>query len=189
MSDNLRWYTKALYGFDHVVRLAPADRWDAPAPSCPGWTARHVVGHVVAIQRSIEALAIGGTSTMNPMVDPQRHAGPDPAATWAATRDAVLEALDRPDVLGRTVTTFRGEETIDHALGQNLADTTLHAWDLARALGVDDRLDPGLVARIDAMLRPVIDAMRGPMRYGPAVPLAEPAGAQARLLALAGRVS
>ena len=83
MSDNLRWYTKALYGFDHVVRLAPVGGWDRPSP-CEGWTARHVVGHVLAIQRYIEDAIQGRPPSMNPMVDPQLHAGDDPSGAWAA---------------------------------------------------------------------------------------------------------
>jgi len=189
MSENLRWYTKSLYGMDHVVRLAPPGRWNALAPSCPGWTGRHILGHVNAIQRYIESLVDGREPPMNPMVDPDRHAGDDPAATWAATRDAVLAALDQPGVLHRVVHTFRGDESIDEVIGQNIVDTTIHAWDLARALGVDDRLDPSLVAAIDTRLRPHADAMRGPMRYGPAVSVPAEADAQTRLLALTGRAS
>ena len=187
MSENLRWYTKALYGFDHVVRLAGDGAWDRPSP-CEGWTARHVIGHVIAIQHYLEATIDGRPPTMNPMVDPDRHAGPDPAATWAAVRDDMLAAVDRPDVIHRTVTSFRGEESVDDMIGMNVFDTTIHSWDLARALGVDDRLDPGLVERTTALLTPVADDMRSPMVFGPRV---EPAVAdpQAALLGLAGRTA
>ena len=124
---------------------------------------------------------------MNPMEDPDRHAGDDPAATWAETRDIVLAALDQPGVLHRRVQGFRGEEEVDEMIGFNVGDTTIHSWDLARALGVDDRLDPALVERCWQTLAPIADHLRGPGRMGPAVAVADDAPLQDRLLGLVGR--
>lgn len=186
MSENLRWYTKALYGFDHVVRLAPADGWDRRSP-CEGWTARHVVGHVTGVQRYLEALVRGQKPRVNPMVDPHLIAGDDPAAAWASARDSMLETLDHSGVLHRVVTSFRGEEEVDDLIGFNVIDTTVHAWDLARAFGVDDRLDPGLVQRATALALPVVDAMRSPMLFGDRVEPSDPSDPQAVLLAATGR--
>jgi hypothetical protein len=58
MSKNFRVYTKALYGFDHVVRSMPRAAWSSPSP-CEGWTARDVLGHVIAVQGYVESLARG----------------------------------------------------------------------------------------------------------------------------------
>lgn len=186
MSENLLLYTKALYGLQHVTRLAPTDAWDKASP-CDGWTGRHVLGHVNAIQRYIEATIASAPPPMNPMEDPDRHAGTDPAATWAATLDDLLTALDRPDVLHREVDSFWGTIAVDQMIGFNIADTTVHTWDLARAVGVDDRLDPVLVERALALLAPAIDGMRDSGMVGPATELPEGADPQARLLALMGR--
>lgn len=186
MSENLRWYTKALYGMDHVVRLVPDDGWDRLSP-CEGWTARHVIGHVIAIQRYMLAVIQGVEPTMDPMTEPNRHAGDDPAATWAAARDDILAALDHEGVLHRVVKTFRGEQQIDEMIGSNVADTTIHTWDLARAADVDDRLDPGLVARACELILPVADDMRRPMVFGPRVDPPAGADAQTVLLAATGR--
>ena len=188
MSDNLRWFTKAVYGFDHVVRLAPDGGWDRGSP-CEGWTARHVMGHVIAVQRYLESCVLGVEPPMHPMVDPDRHAGDDPAATWASTRDAVLDVLDHPGALTKRITSYRGEERTDELIGFNVVDTTVHSWDLARALGVDDRLDPGLVVRATEIIAPVADAMRGATVFGPAAAVGADADAQTRLLALCGRTS
>ncbi len=38
MSENLRNFAKALYGFDAVVQRVQADQWDADTP-CDGWCA------------------------------------------------------------------------------------------------------------------------------------------------------
>jgi uncharacterized protein (TIGR03086 family) len=175
-----------LYGFDHVARLIPADAWDNPSPN-PGWTARSVLGHVTAIQRHMEALVRGTTSTMNPMVDPHRHAGDDPYRTWADARDAILEALDHEGVLQREVDNWNGRQKVDFMVGFNVGDTTIHAWDLARAGGVDDRLVPELVERVYAGFSRIADSMRGPMMFGDAVDVPPDADLQTRLLGLVGR--
>ena len=186
MSENLRWYTKALYGMDHVVRLAKSDAWDNPSP-CEEWTARHVIGHVIAVQRAHQAIIEDRPRPMHPMRDTDKHAGADPARTWAEARDAVLEVLDDPSVLHRVVKSFRGEEPIDDLLGFNVIDTTIHSWDLARALGVDSKLDPGLVARTTSLLAQRVDSMRGARGYGPEIDVPAKADPQTALLALAGR--
>lgn len=188
MSDNLRIWTKALYGFDHVARLAGPDDWDRPSP-CDSWTAKHVVGHVLAIQRYFESLIEGTEATMNPMVDPDRHAGDDPYAAWAAARDAVLASVDRPGVLNRVVKGFSGPSPVDDMIGFNVADTTIHSWDLARALSVDDRLGPDCVARAIANVEPVAERLRAGGMFGEAVHVGATTDPQKRLLALTGRRS
>jgi uncharacterized protein (TIGR03086 family) len=186
VSENLRLYTKAMYGFDHVARLAGPDDWDRPSP-CAGWTARHVVGHVVALQRIREARIMGIEPTINPMDQPHEHAGDDPYATWSGARDDAFAALDRPGALHRVIEGRQGPVTVDVAIGQNIADTLIHSWDLARALAVDDRLDPQLVTRTLRVLEPIADGLRNPMVFGPRVEVADDADEQTRLLALTGR--
>jgi uncharacterized protein (TIGR03086 family) len=186
MSHNLRVFTKALYQFDHVARQATPDHWNRPSP-CEGWTARHIVGHVVAVQHYMESLIRGTEPTMNPMKEPQRHAEGHAYEAWAAQRDTILEALDHDGVLHREVQNWNGPATVDAMIGNNVGDTTIHAWDLAQALEVDDHLDPQLVQHVLGTLTPVIDGMRGPIMFGPAVDVAADASPQDRLLALSGR--
>lgn len=183
MSRNLRIYTRAMYGFDHVAKLIT--EWDAPSP-CAGWTARHVIGHVTGIQQVQRATIVGTPLAINPMVDPHLIAGEDPFGTWATARDAILETLDHEGVLGRTVSTWRGERTVDEMIGFNVGDITIHTWDLARAEGVDDRLDAQVCRMLYDRLAPMADGMRNPMVFGPAV---DPVGddPQSLLLALVGR--
>ncbi|CAB4875232.1 unannotated protein [freshwater metagenome] len=186
MSANLRLFTKAIYGMDHVVRLARPGDWGNMSP-CVGWTARHVLGHVNAIQRYQESLIVGTEPSMNPMNDPDRHAGDDPAATWAATRDAILEILDRPGVLDMTVNNWSGPTTVDNMIAWNVGDTTTHTWDLARALGVDDRLDPQLVAHVLVVMSPAAGQLRESGMVAAPVDVAADADAQTRMLAMLGR--
>ncbi len=161
-------------------------RWDAPSP-CTAWTALDIAGHVIAIQHAIVAAIAGQRPPMNPMKDPGRHAGADPAAAWLAASAAIDMALVEPGVLDRIVSTWRGDVTVDDMLGYNVADTTIHAWDLARAIGGDDRLDPDLVVASLEILAPVADTMRGPNMFAGSVEVEPGADPQTRLLAMVGR--
>jgi hypothetical protein len=67
----------------------------------------------------------------------------------------------------------------------------IHTWDLARAAGLDERLDPDevhrQVAALEALSPEVDEAMRSSGHYGPRVAVAPHADEQTRLLAFMGR--
>ena len=185
MSDHLRVFTRALDGFDRVVRLTPDSVWPNPSP-CDGWAARDVVGHVIAVPSYVESLARGIEPTLNPYGKLGNLTGDDPVGAWSVARESVLEAVNAPGVLGHTVKTFCGEETLDNALAWNVADTLAHTWDLARAGGVDDHLEDDLVAHATAQALPVIEAMRQPPFFGTAINTND-RSPTAQFLALLGR--
>ena len=188
MSVNSDRYRRAIDGFGEVVAAAPPDRWDAPSP-CTEWTARDVVGHLLAVLHAIVATIDGRRAPMNPMKNPGRHAGADPVAAWSAAHDALVAAIAEPGVLDRIVPTWRGDVTVDDMLGYSVGDATIHTWDLARAVGADDRLDPDLVEASLAAVTPLADSMRELDAVGPAVAVPDDADAQQRLLAVMGRTT
>jgi uncharacterized protein (TIGR03086 family) len=125
---------------------------------------------------------------------PQRHDGPprevagrDPHATWAALRDGVLEALDHQGVLQRVVPSPFGPMPLDTLIGILMVDTLVHSWDLARATGADERLDPALVERAHAALAHLGDGIRGPGMFDPVVTADDAASAQEHFIAFTGR--
>jgi len=63
----------------------------------------------------------------------------------------------------------------------------VHGWDLAHAVGLDERIPDDDVARVQAGADAFGDAMRGPQAFGPALDPPPGADAQARLLAFLGR--
>jgi len=185
MSEVSRWFVKAVFSMDHVVRLVPPDSWHRASP-CEGWTARHVVGHVLATEAYFVACIEGKPPPMDPMTEPDRHAGDDPAAAWAQARDAVLAAIDGPGVLDRTVATVTGRQRVEDLIAFHIVDATVHSWDLARAAGVDDRLDPGLARHCLDTVTPMRDSLRRAGVFGS--PLAMPTqDDQSALLAALGR--
>lgn len=63
----------------------------------------------------------------------------------------------------------------------------LHRWDLARATGQDETLDPGKCAEMLVGMLPMDDALRQSGHYGPRVAVSDDAESQTKLLAFIGR--
>ena len=114
--------------------------------------------------------------------------GSGPAA-WQVHCDAVQALLDDPATAGRVLTNPHiGTLPLDRAIDQfYTADVFMHAWDLARATGQDDRLDPDFCAQLLDGMRPIEQVLRSSGQYGPRVEVPGDAGVQARLLGFIGR--
>ncbi len=177
MSPNLRRYTEVIFAFDRVVGAVGADQWDLDSP-CEGWTVRDLVVHATGVVRMIHKYA----SSAEPRELPE-----DARAAWAEARDSVLETLNQPGVLDATVTTPFGDMSVDNLIGLMFVDTVTHTWDLARAVGGDEQLDSDSMAAADAVLRPMIDGLRRPGGYGPAIPTTPTDTDQDRFLKYVGR--
>ena len=177
MSERLRRFTKAVYGFDAVVRRVDPGRWDEPSP-CEEWSAGDVVQHQVDVMNMVTTAAGG---------DPGVVEDDDPVARWAAARDAVLAALDTQGALQRQAETPFGEMSVDRLVGILAVDPLAHTWDLATATGMDPALDEELCERGTRQLEKAGDVLRGPGLSGPAVEVDPGADAASRFVAMAGR--
>ena len=81
-----------------------------------------------------------------------------------------------------------GDVALPQAVSQFFtADVFMHAWDLARATGQDDTLDPDRCAAMLAGMEPIEELMRQSGQYGARVEVAEDADVQTRLLGFIGR--
>jgi uncharacterized protein (TIGR03086 family) len=70
---------------------------------------------------------------------------------------------------------------------QVFADLLIHGWDLARAIGADERLDPDPVEACAGWFEPVEEAYHAGGAIGPKVEAPPDADAQTHLLASFGR--
>lgn len=181
MSENLRRYTRSLYGLDAVVRRTPAEAWSNPSP-CEGWTAADVVAHNVGMNEMIAGFTTGDGSPHAAHVT-----SGDPAASWASSLDQVLSALDTDGALQRVSLTPWGELAVEKFLGFVWVDPLIHTWDLAVAVGQPPVLDPDLVEQGAARLERAGDSLVGPGRFRPAVPTDEAASTLERFISLSGR--
>jgi uncharacterized protein (TIGR03086 family) len=180
MTDIAARYRTVADGFTATLAGVPAGRWDAPSP-CPDWTAREVAAHVVLTHRRVLAMA-GGPEPVEVGADD------DLGVAWEEASDALLGAVSDPEVRDRVVTARFGDMPFGDIVSRMVcADTLIHTWDLARAVGEDERLDPESVTHVATFLATAGDAVRSPGGFGPA--LEPPAGAdeQTRLICLAGR--
>lgn len=164
-----------------VAATAPTE-WDAPAPP-EGWVARDVVRHLLEWFPAFLEGAAGITLPEGPSVDD------DPVGAWRAQTEAVQALLDAPAVAEREhelphLGTMRLGEAIDRIY---TTDVFLHRWDLARATGQYETLDPGTCAELLEGMLPMDEALRQSGHYGPRVEVPDDADAQTRLLAFIGR--
>lgn len=168
--------------FGERVRGVSPGAWDNPAP-CEGWVARDVVRHLVEWLPAFLAAGAGVELPRGPSVED------DPVAAWTVHSDGVQALLDDPETSARVLTNQHvGEVPLDQAVDRfYTADVFMHTWDLARATGQDERLDPGRCARLLEGMLPLDDMLRTSGQYGPRVEVPASADVQTRLLAFIGR--
>ena len=164
-----------------TARVLGASDWDAPAP-VPGWRARDVVGHLVGWFPGFLESATGLVLDRGP--SPEEN----PVAAWQVHSAAVQRLLDGP----AATTAFRhpmvGELPLPDAVDRfYTTDVFLHTWDLARATGQDEQLDPQTCVELLAGMEPIEELLRSSGQYGPRVQVPDDADVQTRLLAFIGR--
>ena len=177
-------------GHEYRARLAEVgpDGWMLETP-CEGWCIRDLTAHVVTGNARVTYLLEGSSVEQAAALVDRDLLGDDPLGAFDQSFGAQIQrfsangALERicrhpmGDLPGRTLLRFR---TID---------LTLHAWDLARAIGASEVLNPALVAYAWREIEPTASKM-GAMGFygdGPSGTLSEGAPAQLRLLDASGR--
>lgn len=168
--------------FTERVVGATDDGWNRPAP-CEGWVARDVVRHLVEWFPPFLERGAGLTLPAGPPVED------DPVTAWTTMSDGIQRILDDPATASRPFAHPQaGEHRLDEAIGMFfLGDVLIHTWDLARATGQDERLDPAEVHDAYVGMQPFDDALRASGHYGPKVEVAADADEQTKLLGFTGR--
>jgi uncharacterized protein (TIGR03086 family) len=176
----------AVEGFASRLRSVPGDGWHSSTP-CDAWDVHALVNHVVNELRWAPPLLAGRTiADVGDSLDGDLL-GDDPVAAWDAAAEEAVAAARALGTADPAVHLSYGDSPASAYLAELTSDVILHTWDLARAAGVDDRLDPGLVAFADGVLRPSVDAWRAAGAFGPEVDVPPDADPQDRLLAATGR--
>ena len=160
MADEvIELYTNLADQFGARVEATADDAWDEPAP-CEGWNARDVVTPVTDSQRVLtEALTGTRPGTQS-----------DPKADWRETYAAFKDAIGQPGALEKNVPGPFGEMPAAMVIGRFLAtDALVHTWDLARAVGGDEKLDADAVSQAYSGLKPMDAMIRQPGVFGPKI--------------------
>lgn len=174
--------------FGRRLRQVGAEAWDAPTP-CDGWTVRELVAHVIGGNRMGALLLAGGTRDEAIAALAGADLPDDPAAAFEAGAAAQLAAFEEPGALDRVCAHPMGDLPGAEILGFRIGDLTVHAWDLARALGVDEALDAALVALVWERLEPMAPVLGsiGVFGEGQSGQVGADAPVQARVLDAMGR--
>jgi uncharacterized protein (TIGR03086 family) len=185
--DRLDAHERAAAGFEDKVKLLEMGQLDRPTP-CEGWTVRDLLQHVVG-GNTMTVMLIDGASKADALAAMQAdHLGDDPLAAVKRSNAAATAALRAAD-LTKVVDHPAMQMPVSQLLQFRVGDLLLHAWDLARAIGIDETLDPEVVEEIWVGLQPMapIIGQIGQFGTGPSGDVGEDAPLQTRLLDLTGR--
>ena len=182
MSEIAERYRRVAARFTETVTGVPADAWSNPSP-CEGWVALDVVRHLLEWVPPFLAGGADMAFAPGPSVDD------DPLGAWAALDGALQAVLDDPVASARP---FSNPHTGHHRLDEAIArfvmnDVLVHTWDLARATGQPEHLDPAEVHAMLAAVEPMGDTLSRSGHYDVPVSVAAGADEQTRLLAATGR--
>lgn len=169
--------------FGATVRAATG-KWDRRSP-CDAWDARGVLEHVIGFHDVLLLRPLG--------LKPDRPRD-DPLARWELTYGQLEEAFKPGRRLFEQVVDV--PELHDNAATRRDArammpdltrDVLVHTWDLARAVGADDRLDSGWCEQFYATLPEDPSALSVSGMFGAAVTADDQIDIQSKLLARLGR--
>lgn len=181
MGDHEDRYATIAAEFTRRVEAVPPGAWNNPAP-CEGWVARDVVRHLVEWIPAFFYERWGVDGAPIPSVDD------DPAGAWAALDTTLRGALADPAIADAERDTPMGRQTFAATLNMiGTNDIFMHTWDLARATGGDERLDPDEVHAQLIGIEPYDEMLRTSGHYGPRVEVPDDADEQTKLLAFIGR--
>jgi uncharacterized protein (TIGR03086 family) len=186
MADVIGLYRRAVEEFGARVRTVSAEQWSAPTPDSD-WDVRALVNHVLNENQWVPPLLEGLTIEEVGDRFEGDQLGDEPYSAWTDVVVAALAACQADDVPVRPVHVSFGDITGEDYLAQVTTDHVIHTWDLARATGADEHLDPELVDFAYGYLAPQAEQWRQAGAFGPAMKAPAGADRQTELLALTGR--
>jgi len=172
--------------FNSVLRQASGADWLRPTP-CGDWNVRDLVHHVVSGNLWVPPLVHGETlDAVAPRLEGDIM-GDDPVGVGLASTEVASAAFDESGALERQVELSRGPSPGFEYCAERMNDLAVHAWDLARALGLEVELDSACMSAAMEYYRPQEEEGRPAGMFGPPVEVAPEADAQTRFLAFWGR--
>lgn len=184
--DIVDLHHRACAEFLECVRSVREGQWRGPTP-CTDWDVRTLVNHVVGEDRWTAPLFAGETIAQVGDRFDGDLLGDDPLLACEQAVEEATKAVGEPGAILRIVNLSFGDTPAEEYVWQLFADHLIHAWDLARAIGADDRFDPELVAACSAWFAEQEEGYRAAGAVGPRPPTPDGADPQTALLAAFGR--
>jgi uncharacterized protein (TIGR03086 family) len=187
MTDVKGLHARALRRYGELVHAIRDDQWHGPTP-CSEWDVRVLVNHLVSENLWMPPLLEGKTiSEVGSSLDGDLL-GEDPKAAWDHSAEEASRAVQAIPLEG-TVHLSYGETPVEHYISEVFMDLTIHAWDLARAIGADEAMDPEAVDLLYERYKPIEDGLKASGLFGPKVDPPPGSDKQTQLLAVFGRVA
>jgi uncharacterized protein (TIGR03086 family) len=186
--DNLTALPIAAAHFEAVAALVTSDHLAKPTP-CGDWTVQQLLNHVVG-GNTMSAALIGGASREDAIaLLTTAVVGDNLLGAVHESMRAQADAFADPAALEMTVQHPAMDMPGAQLLGFRVGDLLVHSWDLARAIGADETLDPEVVAVVATNIEPMrpFIGQVGMFGEGPSGTLDDNADAQTALLDLMGR--
>jgi len=158
------------------------------ATPCEGWDVRELVGHVIVGSQMGVAL-LDGASLDEAKGSWGQTFGDDVVDVCLEEIGTQLDRIHAVSDWDVVVHHPMGDISASRLIGFRIGDLTLHAWDLAIALGVDDGIPDDLTAVVYESLLPMAPFIGeiGMFGSGPSGTVGEDAPLKTRLLDLTGR--
>jgi len=173
--------------FERSLFCVAADQWGW-GTACGSWTVADLVSHVIGATHMYIALLDGACGRDAVPLASVSFGADEAVAEFLDAADALETRFAAPDVLTRIDLHHpAGDVSGDDLLGYAMVEWVLHGWDLARAVGADDSIDPDLALVLYDEMRPATGRLSALGAFAPAIPTPPGAGVAERLLRLLGR--
>ena len=181
MSDIAERYERVTAQFTERVRAVPPNAWNNPSP-CEGWRARDIVGHLTAWIPGF----FGSQGVEFPAVPSVEE---DPVGAWETVQGTISRALADPTMVAKPIETPFATQSLAETVDMIVTgDVFTHTWDLARATGQSETLDPDQLSRMIASMGAIPEeALRADGMFGPQIDVPADADDQTRFLGYLGR--
>jgi uncharacterized protein (TIGR03086 family) len=186
--DRLDILDRAAAGFARVLAEVGPDQWDAPTGN-DGWSVRVLVDHVIGGNRMATVLLRGGSRPEARAQFVPSESGADLVTAFDESRREQAEAFAVEGVLEQIVEHPAMDMPGTQLLSFRITEYALHGWDLARAVGADDTIDPAVLEVLYADLSAMgpLVAASGMFGTGASPDLPPDTSLQVTVLDLSGR--
>ena len=186
MTELIVLFNRAADGFGRHVHAVADTQWHDETPD-DEWDVRMLVNHVTVEQLWVPPLLGGSTvGDIGDSLDGDQL-GADPVAAWDKAVQASMDAFGAPGALQQRVALSGGDKLVEEYCWEMTTDALIHSWDLARAIGADEALDPELSRLVYDRTLPYAEQLQETGMFAPPVPVPDDAPLQKRLLAIFGR--
>lgn len=186
MNQETEMYELADQTLGRYVAQVKDSQWNMPTPDAE-WSVRDLVHHGLEAELWVPDVLAG--RTIEQVGD--RYAGDimgnDPKAAWTTASEKAQATVRDFTAMDQTVHLSYGDFPARTYLQHQLIDHTIHAWDLAHAIGADEQFDPRLIQAVYEWFEPQAEEWRNAGILGPTIRVPDDANTLTRLLALSGR--